>query len=267
VLWGATVLAVLTWQAATYRGLVARAAEWQYAKLGTYFPIPTIIFFLLLFTLPLLMLLTARIRRRRQLMEAGPVETGSRLETAWAVNKLLLGVTAAPLIVAALLLAMAMTIHDGPARQILPSSDAGIEGPVRIKAILRLNRLSSYRPALSITGRPIFFAPLTEDDATGPTLRYFAEVDQITPAAPKSVEIQGVAAANALPGTVRRLYLDAGYRVADRTYVVYRDAATARRRYTDPLPVLLVIALIFGAVTVVHRRSVRRLGRGAPLAS
>jgi hypothetical protein len=261
-LWGAVVLAVLTWQAATYQGLVALLAEWQFRSFGSYFPIATVFWLLVLLTVPLLVLLLARVRRRRRRLAAGEAIGGATPESARAVQRGLIGLTVAALIVAAVLLIAAMaTRGDGAAQSVVLTTDASavIEGPVRVKGVLRLNRLGVYRPAMVLPAQPLVFAPLTADDRAGPTLQYFAEIDQAAPAAAKAVELQGVAVPASLPGPVRQLYVDAGYRVADRTYVVYPTVEAARRRFTDLLPVPLVLALVFGIVALVQRRSMKTL--------
>jgi hypothetical protein len=261
-LWSALVLGVLTWQSVTYRGLVARAAEWQFAAFGTYFPIATVFWLLVLFTLPLVVLLVWRVGRRRKQLETRQLDAAALLEAARATSKLLIGLAAAGLIVAGVLLIAAASIRGGTPRvfALLPNAIAPrVEGPVRIHGTLRLNRLAEYRPAMIVPMRPTYFAPLTANDAAGPVLQYFAAVGETAASAAKPVDMQGVSVASALPGSVRQLYLNAGYGVSDHTYVIYPDIGAARRRYTDALTFPLAFALAFGLIALIQHRSVRRL--------
>lgn len=262
-LWAAIVLAVLTWQAVTYRGLVARAAEWEYARIGTYFPVATVLWLTALFTLPLVLLLGIRVRRRERRLTEADRGAAFALGNARAVQKLLIGLTVAPLIVAAVLAGVAIDIRGGTPRTVVLGGNGGVEGPVRIRGVLRLNRLAVARPSLVMPQAPVYYAPLTVDGAAAPTLQYFAQVPQTAPAAATPTELQGIAVKNGVPGPIRQLYLDAGYRLADPVYAVYPDVATARRPYLENLPMLLVAALVFGITAGIHRRTVRRLSREA----
>lgn len=265
-LWSAIALAVLTWQAATYRGLAARVAEWEFAHIGTYFPVATVLWLVVLFTLPLLLLLAIRVRRRQRRMTAEDHDAVAALGSARAVQKVLIGLTVAPLIVTAVLLIVAIGIRDGTPRTVVPGGNGDVAGPVRIQGVLRLNRLAIARPALVVPMAPVSYAPLTADGAPSPTLQYFAQVPQTAPAPAQPTELQGIAVAGGLPGPIRQLYLDAGYKLADPVYAVYPDVAAARRPYLDDLPMLIVFALVFGIVAVIHRRTVRRLSREAATA-
>lgn len=262
-LWAAIVLAVLTWQAVTYRGLVARVAEWQYAHIGTYFPVATVLWMTALFTLPLILLLGIRVRQRQRRLTEEDHSAAFALGNARAVQKLLIGLTVAPLIVAAVLLVVAIGIRGGTPRAVVLGGNGGVDGPVRIQGVLRLNRLAVARPALVLPQAPIYYAPLTVDGSAAPTLQYFAQVPQTAAAPAKPADLQGIAVEGGLPGPIRQLYLDAGYKLADPVYAVYPDVAAARRPYLRDLPMLLVAALVFGITAVLHRRTVRRLSREA----
>src|SRR5258706_16101175 len=79
--WSVLVGLVLLWQAMTYRGLFAFAAEWQLNAFGNYYPALTFLVLILLFVSPSLLFLRTKDKQSRQL------ESVSELRRAEAVAR------------------------------------------------------------------------------------------------------------------------------------------------------------------------------------
>lgn len=267
IVWLGAVTALFGWQAASYRGLVEVLAEWQYARLGHYYPGTTFVLLCLFFSIPLLFLLLVLWRRwkREETKSADPrtavLGFSRRLQRFCAVTAVL----AAAVAFGSFMVALLLPGDDGPVHLIdaralepdavLPEGRAALRGRADLNAIVRFDEQAL------LLHRRLYFAPLASgDDTVAERARIFVEVQEMANLKSPFVPVMsGVLARGALPGDVRNLYRSAQMPLPDRSWLLYRNAAQLRWRYFMIAAQLGVIAVLLGLVARIEARRRRRL--------
>jgi hypothetical protein len=270
--WSVLVGLVLLWQAVTYRGLVAFAAEWQLNEFGNYYPILTFLALIILFVSPSLLLLRTRDSSSRHR------ESTSQLRRAEAFarrySRVMFGVAAICGCASAISLGlMALLPGASGAPQRISVSDAvpaqPREGLTELAGKILYNRTSAFEEDLWIAHRSTRFAPIVEEGADESDIRYFVELPATDRAVPNAGPAArwGILKEGGLPGELARLYRYAGFRIRPSHYVLFASAATMRWPYLVAAVEFLIaglFALTAGAFLSFRRRQLTKLSNAHP---
>ncbi|WP_242139354.1 MULTISPECIES: hypothetical protein [unclassified Sphingomonas] len=273
-LWIILVVAFFTWQAGTYRGVVALLAEWQFNEFGVYHPLLTFLLFVLILA-PLPFLFTRRRRKSAAASSAAvpatdvlPVRNNlSRaiLEATRFLNVLLFiagGCFVAALI--AVIMVLMLPSVQRPLQRITASTTVPAvpaEGFTELRGNVLYTRTSAFDEDLWLARRNVRFAPMVDVGADPSDIRYFIELSATDGTAQNATESarQGILVRNALPGELFRLYRYAGFRVAPDHYVLFRSLKTMRWPYWVWASEFGVAGLLIGIGALVQWFRRRRL--------
>lgn len=278
-LWIILVVAFFTWQAGTYRGLVALLAEWQFNEFGVYHPLLTFLLFVLILA-PLPFLFT-RSRRKSAAASAAVPATDVlpvRNDLTRAVGEAtrffyVLVVAAAGCLVAAVLacvMILMLPTAAGPIQRISASTtlpETPSQGLTELRGGILYTRTSAFDEDLWLTHRNIRFAPMVDAGADPLAVRYFIELSP-TDGSQRAETVsarQGILVKDALPGELFRLYRYAGFRITPTHYVLFRSAATMRWPYWIWASEFAVGGLVIALGALVQwfrrRRLIARIGQ------
>jgi len=277
ILWFWVLLVVLyfLWEAASYRGFFALAAEWQLAHFSQYLPTLTFGSLVLLFGSPAL-LLFRRDRRRAERDDAAAIAAQSEAEqeaasirVATGFMRFLFGLAGALLLAALGSLCWTLTLPgaDGPVRTVTlgtPTDRAPQEGPTRLLGAIVYKRTASFSQGLPLMRRGVRYAPVVVPNGGPAPLRYFVELgpqDRLDPRPGDggAIPSTGILVRGSLPGAIVKLYRYAGYRVEWPYFVLYASTTTMRWPYFVAATEFALGALAFLIVALFQRRHIRRL--------
>ncbi len=289
-LWVLVVVLYFSWEAASYRGLFAVMAEWQFDRLGQDLPTFNFCLLTMVFGWPALLIL-----RRRRVKEmdardaaANPALEGadeaylaqaqelrrSKREGALALlaardyMHFLFGFTSALWFAAliALLWTLALPSSMDNPRVYTPDSlqqPAIHEGAAAFRGTLRYGRISSFSRGILFARRTALYAPLFPPKGANPDIRYFVE---FLPAERPDIHSgsvithrEGVLVRSDLPGALIRLYRYLGYHPAPRYYVLYVNLQTMRWPYYVIAMQFLMGGAAFLASGLWQRRHISKL--------
>lgn len=265
--WSVLVALVLLWQAVTYRGLMAFAAEWQLNEFGNYYPVLTFLALIVLFVLPALLLLRTKHAGRQQLesvTELRRAEAFTRRSSRVAFGVAAICVCAS--VISLVLMALLPSASGAPQR--ISVNDAAPaqprEGPTELVGQVLYNRTSAFEEDLWVAHRSTRFAPMIEEGADESAIRYFVELSPADRSIPNggTASKRGILKGGALPGELVRLYRYAGFRIHPNHYVLFASAATMRWPYQAAAVECLVAGVLVsmvGAVVLFRRRHLTRL--------
>lgn len=254
------VAAVMVYQAYTYQRLFAWLAEWQFRYLDHMYPFATIALITGLVSLPFVILIVARLRRRRRLFGRPDRAILLRRDTLVAIG---LKYSAAAFAVGAVVLMilgfMITPIGDKPAVQLsLNSPAAPTRGLIAAEGTLLTDRIGLYRERFVITGRDLYVAPLVPT-GSDTAIRYFVQVPQRDAGEPERRKISGILRPDAMPGGLRRLYENAGYTIGSPIYVIFDDARSSRWPFLSAASDLGLLAFLLAACWLIMRRHLKQL--------
>lgn len=267
MVWLGAVAALFAWQASAYRGFVEVLAEWQYARLGHYYPGITFVLLCLFFSIPLLILIVLLWRRwKRQEAKIADLRAevlgfSRRLQRFCAVTAFL----AAGVAFGSLMVGLLLPGDGGPTRVVdvraLQPNAVVPEGRATLRGSADLNAIVRFDEQALLMHRRLYFAPLTSEGGTAEKpARFFVEVREMAHLkAPFVPVMSGVLVHGALPGDVRNLYRSAQLPLDDRPWLLYRNAAQLRWRYFMIAAQLGVVAILLGVAARFEARRRRRL--------
>lgn len=270
-LWVAIVVAYFLWEGVNYRGLFARAAEWQLTYFGEYMPTLTFGLLVLLFGSPALFLFRRR-RRERPAEDAPPLPDplSSAVVIGTRLAKFLFWLAGALLVAALVSLLWTLTFpsSSGPVRTVTlgTSSDtAPQEGPTQLVGAIVYDRTTAFSQGLPLVRRGARYAPVVTPGAPPAPLRFFIELgpqERLDPRPTDRVAVTrtGILTRGGLPGAIVRLYRYAGYRVEWPYYVLFASPLTMRWPYYVAAMEFALGALVFLLCGLFQRRHVRKLG-------
>jgi hypothetical protein len=251
------IFALMFYQSVNYIGLMYRFAEWQFARFDRYFPVLSIIGFLLL--LYLLWEAVRYVLRRgwRKL----PEETlHHRRIAARRSGARFLHVTAA----VALLLMVGTAIQwfqqpatDGPRTRIALASGksaAVSPGPVEIAGVRAVGPIARYSEDFLFLRRTRYLAPIGRGGNGTNAFNLFAEVRGMDPERDVPETIGGILRTDALMPEIRMLYIEADFAVSPQSAIVFATPASANR----PFVVLLLELAAFAALALGFARHLIR---------
>ena len=263
-LWTAAIVAVfafLFYQSVNYVGLMYRFAEWQFEIFDRYFPVLSIIAVLVLLYL---LWEAARYILRRGWRKPPP-------ETLH-LRRIATRRSAALFLQCAALIGLVLTIGTfiqwmqqpstrGPATAVSLAGGSTarlVPGPVSVSGLRAIGPIARYSEDFLLLRRTRFLAPVGR--ATGPGAPYnlFVEVRGMDPARDVPARIDGVLRFDALMPEIRALYRDADFPVAQRSAVIFANAASANRPFVVLILELLALSLLAALFARHFRRSARR---------
>ena len=262
MLWATVVATVLSIQAVKYTGLFANLAEWQFLKFERMFPATTISLIVALFSLPLLFLLLARLRRHRK--HYGHPSFESRLRREKKISVFLAGITISFALLA--LIALLTALNPGPVQTELSTSlndQRGAvmqEGPVDTQGTVLYNRIATYRKDSAFFKTGLLLAPITQsNDST--QIKYFLVLPKVNAGPPQSERIKGYVREEKMPGGLKVLFTNSGYSIDNPAYIIYPDAKSALAPWFGTTETFLRFTLLFLIGFVLHHLYRRRLIR------
>ena len=262
ILWATLVLVVLSVQAWSYTGLFSQLAEWQFTKFKRMFPAMTITAIAFLSSLPLLVLLSIRVRRHRKYY--GPPTLEHALEREVRISHFLLSVIGALTVLC--LISFVLAINKEKPLTTLSTSLNYLdnvrtqEGPLETEAVVLHNRIASYRQDTALFQSALLLAPVTQgDDAK--SLKYFKVISKIDARPASTEKVSGYVREIKLPGGFQRLFTNSGYTVSNPAYVIYPNANAALAPKFGLTETILRFALLFLLGFVIHRLYLRRVRR------
>ena len=284
--WILVVVLYFAWEAATYRGIFARLAEWQFDRLGQ--DLPTLNFCVLTMALawPALIIL-----RRRRITDGEHREAWQQaharnlpaeelddeewerevqlaLFSAQDYMHFLFGFAAALGIAAIVAVLWTFTLPTGqdPPKSFTPSAlnqPDPAEGSARMEGAVRYGRIASFNRGILFFNRTALFAPILPPPGSDGRVRYFVEFLPIErPNISNDAVVshrEGILVHADLPGALVRLYRYIGYQPAEHYYVLYASAATIRWPYYIIAAQFLLGGLLFAATALWQWSHVRRL--------
>lgn len=265
-LWIVVVVGFFTWQAGTYRGVVALLAEWQFNEFGVYHPLLTFLLFVLLLA-PLPFLFTRRHRKPVAASSAIPAaemlpvntELSRAIRRASRFLNVLVFVAVGCFVAALIAMVMILLLPNtqGPIQTITASTTVPAvpaQGLTELRGNIIYTRTSAFDEDLWLARRNVRFAPMVDPGADPSDIRYFIELsptDGSSQAAAVSAR-QGILVKDALPGELFRLYRYAGFRVAPTHYVLFRSTATMRWPYLVWMLEFVGASLIIGLAAIAQ---------------
>lgn len=292
--WVFVVVLYFSWESATYRGLFAMIAEWEFDRLGQDLPTFNFVLLTMLCSWPALSIL--RRRRAREYMEqeedqdvlfahGGQTEEAlarayreqeQRRETTLALyaardyTHYLFGFTAALWLAALASLLWTLTLPNSMEnpRNYTPDSlhsQKPTEGAAQFNGTLRYGRIASFGRGILFARRTSLYAPLFPPQGTDGRIRYFVEFLPAERPDIRSGSIishrQGVLVRSDLPGALIRLYRYLGYQPTPDYYVLYVSLLTMRWPYYIVAAQFLLGGLGFFGSALWQRRHLRKLQR------
>lgn len=278
LLWVTLVTLYFLWEAWSYSGLFARISEWEYARLNRAYPSLNTILLILIFSLPALVLIYPRKRKKGAEQQEdhaiGPVgpESSFALRLVHIVRRGIQLLFGAACIAAVLSLILGLTIpFSGTADRTIavgsPDSQAPASGPAQLtgttipsQAVTMINRFVS-------DDRPMRFVPIVAPGQPEGTARYFVQFhdtgDASAFATATSPSFTGVLVRNGLPGPIASLYRSIGQSVPRPHYVLYTSASAARWPYFAAAGQFAFCALLLLGVLMLQRRRLKKQLREA----
>lgn len=270
--WAIIVALFFFWQAVTYRGFAAMAAEWQFDRLGRYYPVLTLLLLVAVFASPVLYLLRSPDERKPDAADQGePTPTPVTPDSAEAKSarflKLLYG-AAATLLACAVAVVLAMvvmlpsttqtsvTIPVGSASALQPAT-----GPATLVGQVAYDRTAAFEEDFLAFRRGVRFAPMVSAQADGQAMRYFVELAPDEAASSAATRHQGILVSDALPGELLLLYQYAGFDIARPHYVLFASTTSMRWPYLETAGEFACWALLVLCAALIQRRWVARIGR------
>ena len=258
--WAAIVAAVLVWQIYTYSGIMKILAEWQFRSFDRFFPITTTAILLLLLTLPLLIIISLRLRRIAKREVYADVKRASVRAGYFArFLNIAFGASAVcAIVLAAIGFSQGSVVEKEQLVEIDQAGAQVAEGPAELRGTVLLDRIGFYREGFVITKRELWLAPIVRNTDTR-ELGFFVQVSRRDAGVPRSGTFTGVLERRAVPGGLAQLYRNAGYTLTEKPHILFADANAARWPFFSAAADFVILALLLGVVMIFHRRHRRKL--------
>lgn len=258
--------------ATDYRSFVSRAGEWQFARLGRYYPAATITLTVLLALIPLslLALFISRERRRRQgelareQVADEPVEQDpiARVIVSTRHSNRFFGILSVVLAFSAfgaLIIAARAPTSEGPIRVIEVAGAPGTaQGHARYASPTYIGRIARIYENVAFASRTLWVAPVYAAGKEGPALYWTEVIPTDRPSRFRRIE-SGVFVRGGLPPEVEPLYRSIGITVPDAAGLLMLDSARPRWRMTALAVQVGVVSLLSLAIALILRRQLKKL--------
>ena len=266
-LWTAAIVAVfafLFYQSVNYIGLMYRFAEWQFEVFDRYFPVLSIIAVLVLLYL---LWEAARYILRRGRRTPPPESLHLRRIARRRSAALFLqcaAVIGLVLTIGTFIQWMQQPSGRGPATAISLAGGSTarlVPGPVSVTGLRPIGPIARYSEDFLLLRRTRFLAPVGRGTGPGAPYNLFVEVRGMDPARDVPASIDGVLRFDALMPEIRALYRDADFPVAERSAVIFANAASAGRPFVVLMFELLALSLLAALFARHFRRSANQQER------
>jgi hypothetical protein len=264
--WLLLSLCVLLWWAARYSNWFERAGEWQFTRIGRYYPAMTLWILLLCLVMPLSLLVWASNRARAhdtRAEVADPEGTLLQVQAAsrrWRRMFQALTIVTATITMAALVSVLWLPDESNATIRIVRAGTVPpMQGLGQIKGRWRVGQVAWLEENFLFARRTLFVAPVRFEGAARRDSWLLTVMDPIGTDRFEPT-VRGVLVRKGLPKELRNLYRSAGIAIDPDAFLLMRDAAQVRWRS-------LVLALQASILTTVAatgwlllRRQERRLG-------
>ena len=263
----AIVTAVLAWQSIAYIGLLRFLGEWQFSKIGTFFPVATQLSLMLAATLPVFAWLRFRERRRRTGTES--IDDLTRACANSALSGHIYMIMAVCLAVNALvtfIMALIAFLPQGQSR-ILTVAEAApaASGPVQLTGYVDKSRMIEIEEDIVVGKRTIVVVPLLAYPGDRSEIGYFVPVVahdgktnvRIDPT-PTAITT-GYLKKHGMPEEAASLLRAKGYPVRHRAALLYRSPADAAWSGLSSGILISLLAMLFSMGALIEARRLRRL--------
>lgn len=274
--WVLAVVLYFSWEAASYRGIYAYLAEWQFDHIGQDLPTFTFGVLTILFAWPALRLFRRRRRRRRSLsrnataaQRAAHAAQAERRDYEAAIDAsrdymhFLFGFAAALALAATIAVVWTLFLPQysakGPEISITDTNPP--EGPVRLSGTVDYGRIASFGRGILLFQRSELYAPVIPAGMKDMPVRYFVEFSP-----EERAEIRdgsslqrrsGILVRSDLPGALVRLYRYLGYDIGTPYYVLYASPMTIRWPYYMIAVQFLIGAVVFLITGIFQHRHMK----------
>ncbi|MBB5731586.1 hypothetical protein FHS61_000579 [Altererythrobacter atlanticus] len=260
--WATFVAGVLIWQAVEYQGVFAWIAELQFRHFDRLFPVATVVSITALLSLPFIVIVAYRLRRRRQLL--GRPKQDERLRRERKIRLLLAVPAGISAVLAVVLFFLALSIGGFSEKAVTTISLSSEEEPPNGMAITRgwlmMNRKGFYTEKGLFGERELMVVPLVQDAETN-RVRYFVEISPFEDQQAQFRTVEGLLRKKALPGGLGTLYENSGYVIERPTHILYRSRASARWPLLSAAGNLAFFAFLLGLGLALHHWHVRSMKR------
>lgn len=239
-----------------YSGLINTMGEWQFARLGFYLPMISVLAWVGL--AGLVLWLVARILFRRgddqELPLAAMRQRGTLLRNAMLALGFVAGVVALAGAINLVLLPRA-----GDRDQIVTPATLGpaSAGAARLRGFRVAGPMARYSEGVLLWKNDVFLVPLSGGPAAGgaPPIRLFAQVSPYEAATRIPNSYRGILRPAALPKELYPLYAGQGIVIEENAAVLYRDSFSMALSTLLLIGEAAVVAIAaFVTALVIHRR-------------
>jgi hypothetical protein len=255
------------WQAITYQGFAKWAAEWEFGRFGTYYPIFTFLLFVGVCGLPVLIYWLSR-RRKAETDALPEVRQGGRAIAASTRLMRILFWVAGGFAVSALvslLLILTLPSEYGQIQQLTLGTPAALspaEGRTALVGSVNYKTTAAFGEKLLSVRNVTHFAPIVARGAADSSFCYFVELVELPGKPGVFAPVKpGILKRNALPGEIVQLYRNVGFRVEMPDYVLFASADSMRYPYFLLAGELAATGLLFALFGLIQRWRRNRLRR------
>ena len=239
-----------------YSGLINAMGEWQFARLGFYLPMISVLAWVGL--TGLVLWLIARILFRRGEEQELPLAAMRQRGTLLRNAMLALGFVAGLVALAGAINLVLLPPADGRERLVTPATlGPSAAGAVRLRGFRVAGPMARYSEGVLVWKNDIFLVPLSagRDAAGAGPIRLFAQVSPYEAATRVPDSYRGILRPAALPKELYPLYAGRGKVVEDNAAVLYRDSFSMALSTLLLIGEATVVAIAaFITAFVIHRR-------------
>ena len=254
--WGLACAVVLLWWTTRYDGWIARAGEWQFARLGSFFPALTLAALVLLLGVPAA--LAAGLRARRPV--ADPVERMRAGVRRWRRIFAIAALAGSAVVTVVLLSLATLPGAGGPALVIVGPAVPAAEGLAQLRGRWSPGRIARLDEDYGLMRRRLWVAPVVFAGQAAAPVRLLTTLMPDAEGRPVPVA-RGVLVRRGVPAELRRLYRAAGVTIAPDALLLLPDRAAVRWRTLALAAQAAVATLIALAGWALLRRQERRIDR------
>jgi len=270
ICWIAVSIAFAVWEAVTYSGIYAAAAEWQFDELGQSFPAATVGVLVLVLGLPVL-LARLWLRRRERLIQAHVSATRLAPRRPLPILRLMVLLSLASLIAAACLFVHLLLVEKHARQTSSPERRLSVggqptDGNASIYGRFRYDRTARLVKNAIVSHRTYYFTPIqTVGKSASEPLSFFVVGASKQDSRAIIENRSGFLKKVRLPGEIRSLYRDAGYSLSPTIYVLYADPTLIYWTIAAEIGQLLVFSILLALASWFLYRRLRKAPARAQL--
>ena len=270
-LWIGAIIVFSVWETINYTGAVAFFAEWQYDKLGSFYPAITCLLMILFLSLPLLLI--ARWRQKYSKGQANP-ESAPLSADRMAASRWRNGFIVAALITACAILVIGIFTFflpdDSEPVRLLTVTEAttpSMLGATELHGKVLYDKIAVFNEDTLLSHSRDRFAPVVAEGANQANFRYFVELPSDSQGRrAHDNAYRGVLRRGGLPGDLEKIYKYAGYKISDDYYTLFSSRSSMQREYLMYMTELTVLLIFFVVMQFIFQRRIQKIEKSAPAA-